>query len=124
MRLGMRVIVRLALCAATLSLVGCRQGPSRIAAPSWDPEGFADAVLERLHKNSDGAVDMSEVAAAPCLAWEAQAIDTDKNKSHSRDELVARFELYQKFRLGLTSKTMQLSYKGRPLAGAKVTLVP
>jgi hypothetical protein len=119
------VIVRLIVCVASLALIaGCRQGPSRVAAPSWNPDDFADAILEKLDKNTDSAVDMTEVAAAPGLAWGAVYIDTDKNKSLSRDELVARFEMYRNRQVGLTSKQMQLSYKGRPLSGAKVTLVP
>jgi hypothetical protein len=125
MRLGERVVGRLAICVAALAFVaGCRQGPSRIAAPSWDPDGFADAVLAKLDKNSDGAVDMTEVAAAPGLAKGAVHIDTDKNKSLSRDELVARFQMYRDMRLGLASRSMLVSYKGRPLGGAKVTFVP
>jgi hypothetical protein len=32
--------------------------------------------------------------------------------------------MYERLRLGLKPKAMQLSYKGRPLVGAKVTLVP
>jgi hypothetical protein len=125
MRLGKRVFVRLTLCVTALTLVaGCRQGPSRVEAPSWDPDGFADAVVAKLDKNSDSAVDMTEVTAAPGLAWGAVYIDTDNNKSLSRDELMARFEKYKNLQLGLTSKTMQVSYKGRPVAGAKVTLVP
>jgi hypothetical protein len=118
-------MVRSFVCIALLALVaGCSQTPSRVEAPSWDPGDFADAILEKLDKNADGAVDMTEVAAAPGLAWGAQYIDTDKNGKFNRDELVARFELYLTRRVGLTSKQLQLSYKGRPLSGAKVTFVP
>jgi hypothetical protein len=119
------VLVRSIFCIALVALAaGCSQAPPRVKAPSWDPDNFADAILEKLDKNSDGAVDMTEVTAAPGLAWGAVYIDTDKNKSLSREELVARFEQYKNLRLGLTSKTMQLSYKGRPVVGAKVSLVP
>lgn len=105
-------------------VVGCSRGPSRISAPAWDPEGFADAIVAKLDKNGDGSLDKSEFSAAPGLAWGAKPIDTDKNGSLSRDELVARFALYKKMRLGLTTSQMQLTHQGRPLVGAKVTLVP
>lgn len=111
----------------TLMMVGaagCSRTPSRVAAPSWNPEGFADAVLAKLDKNGDGSLDKNELAAAPGLAWGAKAIDTDKNGSLSRDELVARFALYKKMRIGVTTAQLQLSYKGRPIVGAKATLVP
>ena len=105
-------------------LLGCSQQPSRIEAPSWDPDGFADEILTKLDSNEDGALAMAELAPAPGLAFGAKYIDTDGSKSLSREELVARFELYVERRLGLTSKQLQLLYKGRPVPGAKVTLVP
>ena len=105
-------------------LVGCSNKPSRIDAPSWDPDGFADAIMTKLDANTDGSVDAKELKGAPGLEWGARYVDTDKNQQLSRDELVTRFQMYKDMRLGLGSKQIQLSYKGRPLAGAKVTLVP
>lgn len=114
---------RLLVWLVVLTL-GCSQRPGRVSTPSWDPEGFADAVLAKLDKNSDGSLDKTELAASPGLNAGAKAIDTDKNGSLSRDELVARFALYKKMRIGITSAQIQLVYKGQPLDGAKVTLVP
>jgi hypothetical protein len=105
-------------------LVGCSNKPSRIEAPSWDPDGFADAIMTKLDANTDGSVDKAELARAPGLEWGATYIDTDKNGSLSRDELVARFQMYKDMRLGIKNKQFQLSYKGRPVPGAKVTLIP
>jgi hypothetical protein len=120
------VLIRVSLAAGVLLsvLVGCSQAPSRIEAPSWDPDGFADAILAKLDTNTDGSLDANEFKGAPGLEWGARYIDTDKNQQLSRDEILARFEMYKKMRTGLTSKHMHLSYKGRPLGGAKVTLVP
>lgn len=104
--------------------VGCNRGPSRIAAPSWNPESLADAVLAKCDKNSDSSVDKTELTAAPGLAWGSKAIDTDKNGSLSRDELVARFAIYKKMKIAITTTQAQVFYKGRALNGAKVTLTP
>ena len=98
---------------------GAAERTERITAPAWDPDDFADAILAKLDKNTDGAVDKPELAAAPGLAWGAKYIDTDKNGALSRDELVQRFAMYVKMRLGLTTKQFQVSYKGRPVTGAK-----
>jgi hypothetical protein len=119
------MVLRL-VCFLGLALsVGCgTKTPARVEAPSWDPEGFADAILEKQDANSDGSLDTAELATAPGLAFGAKFIDTDGNKLLSRDELVARFERYVERRLGLTTKTMQLSYKQRPVSGAKIRLVP
>jgi EF hand len=106
------------------AIFGCSQAPKRIAAPAWDPDDFADAILAKLDKNTDGSVDKPELVAAPGLAWGAKYIDADKNGALSREELVNRFAMYVKMRLGLTTKQFQVLYKGRPVAGAKVTLVP
>jgi hypothetical protein len=105
-------------------LAGCTGKPSRIEAPSWDPDGIADAIMAKLDANTDGSVDAKELKGAPGLEWGARYIDTDNNQQLSREELVARFEAYVKMRTGYTSKQLQLSYKGRPLGGVKVTLVP
>lgn len=105
-------------------MAGCSQGPPPIDVPTWDPDGFADAILAKLDKGGDGSLDATELAGAPGLAFGAKYADTDKNKSLSREELVKRFEMYVERRLGLTSKQMQLLYKGRPVTGAKVKLVP
>jgi len=112
------------MCLVSLVVIGCGQAPSRVTAPTWDPEGYAEAVLAKLDKNGDGALDKGELSGAPGLAWGARPIDKDKNGSLSREELVERFAIYKKMRLGLTSNQMYVYHNGRPLAGAKVTLVP
>lgn len=114
----------LGLVCCACALGGCGQGPSRVSAPSWDPGAFADAILEKLDTSGDGALDSKEFGAAPGLAWGAKYIDTDNNGALSREELVARFQIYEKMRLGLTSKQIQLLMNRRPLVGAKIQLVP
>jgi hypothetical protein len=110
--------------ASIAFLAGCTRAPARIEAPDWDPDDFADAILVKLDANKDGSLDKTELTAAPGLAFGAKYIDTDKNETLSREELVARFTVYKDRESGLTSKQMQLSYAGRPVAGAKVKLVP
>jgi hypothetical protein len=110
--------------ASIAFLAGCTRAPSRIEAPDWDPDDFADAIVAKLDANKDGSLDKTELTAAPGLAFGAKYIDTDKNETLSREELVARFTVYKDRESGLTSKQMQLPYAGRPVAGAKVKLVP
>jgi hypothetical protein len=112
-----------ALCC-WIAVCGCVDRPSRVQAPSWDPSGFADEVIEKLDTSGDGQIDSTELAAAPGLAFGAKAIDTNSDGQLSRDELVERFQSYVKLRIGLTSKEIRFLYKGRPLAGAEVRLVP
>ena len=107
-----------------LLVVGCSDRPSRIRAPKWDPEGFASAVIEKLDTNGDGQIDESELAPAPGLAFGARFIDANSDGSLSRDELIQRFQFYVDRKIGLTTKELQIFYKGRPLSGAQVKLVP
>jgi hypothetical protein len=106
------------------SVSGCSRSPTRIEAPAWDPEGFADAIITKLDKSADGSLDKSELSAAPGLAWGAKHIDRNKDDKLTPEELVERFTLYEELRLGLTRMELQLVYQSKPLADAKVRLVP
>jgi hypothetical protein len=116
--------VRLFVLYWWIPFCGCADQPSRIAALSWDPSGFADVAMEKLDTNGDGQVDDTELAVAPGLAFGAKSIDSNSDGQLSRDELVERFKTYVDRRVGLTSKEIRFLYKGRPLVGAEVRLVP
>lgn len=106
------------------TILGCRQGPDRVAAPEWEPDQFADQVLAKLDASADGALEADELIIAPGLAWGAKYIDANQDGVLSRDELVARFEFYRNLNVGATSKELEFVYKGRPIPEAKVKLVP
>ena len=113
------------LCViANAFVLGCRQRSARVAAPKWQPDRFAAAVMSKLDENGDGLLDKSELAAAPGLTWGANHIDTNSDGVLSREELIARFTMYRDLRVGQLSKSIQLSYRQRPLAGAQVQLSP
>jgi hypothetical protein len=117
-------MVRLFALCWWILVCGCADRPSRVQAPSWNPSGFADAVMEKLDTSGDSQIDAGELAAAPGLAAGAKFIDSNSDGKFSHDELVGRFQFYVDRRIGLTSKSMQFIYKGRPLARAEVRLVP
>jgi hypothetical protein len=119
-----RPFVRLFALCSWISVCGCVDRPTRIQAPSWNPSGFADEVMEKLDTNGDSQINAGELAAAPGLAFGAKSIDTNSDGMLSRDELIDRFQIYVDRRVGLTSKEIRFLYKGRPLAGAEVRLVP
>jgi hypothetical protein len=121
---GPQVFLLVGLAAGLVLGAGCSGLPPRVDAPDWDPDGFADAVMEKLDASGDGQIDAAELAAAPGLAFGAKHIDTDGDGQLSRDELVARFEFYVQRRIGLTTKEIQILYKNRPLRNAQVKLVP
>lgn len=116
----------LAACAVLLAgaTTGCGGSSTRVAAPSWDADAFAEAVFARLDANQDATLSREEAAASPGLAWGFDRADADQNGALSVEELVSRFELYEERRLGLTVQDFQVSWNGRPLPEGKVQFVP
>ena len=119
-----RPFVRLFALCWWIPVCGCVDKPSRVQAPSWDPSGFADAVMEKLDTNGDSQIAKAELAAAPGLEFGAKFIDSNSDGQLSHEELVKRFQFYVDRRIGLTNKSMQFIYQGRPVARAEVRLVP
>jgi len=120
-----RPFVAIALLFIVMSPIGgCSQTPSRIEAPDWDPPALAERILSELDKNGDAHVDAQEWAVAPGLAAGARYIDRDKDGRLGHDEIEARFDLYRDLRIGIRQQSFQLTYKGRPVAGAETVFVP
>jgi hypothetical protein len=111
-------------CALAALATGCSGGPARVEAPSWDPEGIADRILETLDKDANGSVSAEELAASPGLAAGSKPIDANGDGALSRDELVARFEKYAASRVGVNPTNYTVLYKGRPVSGATVEFIP
>jgi len=109
---------------AAMAISGCNRGPGRVEAPDWDPSDLAEQIVADLDKNADAQVDETELAAAPGLAAGARFIDANEDDRLTREELEARFKLYEQREIGLRSHTFQLSYKGRPLPEAEVVFAP
>lgn len=113
----------LALIAAA-ALSGCSKSPARVEAPAWDPESFAEAAIAAFDGDGNERIDKSELSKAPGLAAGAALIDQDGDGALTLEELTSRFALYAEQKLGLSGRTLRIVYRGRPLAGADVTLVP
>lgn len=107
-----------------LSVSGCSMRPPRVEAPQWNPDRFADRVLEELDTDGDGALSKAETAAAPGLAAGASQIDSDGDGSLTREELVARFGLYKQMRLAIVSKDVVLLVNGKRAKGVALRFEP
>lgn len=118
-----RILTLLVIC---LLWTGCSGGPSRVAAPSWDPAGMADQAILDLDGNGDGKLSMEELDAAPGLKYCAQMLDDlgDGDGSLNREEIAARISDYVKSKVGLVPFSCTLILNKRPLVGAKVRLLP
>jgi hypothetical protein len=109
---------------ASAALIGCSNRPSRIAAPSWDPDAQSSKALELYDKNQDGVIDQKELTEAPGLASAAWHLDKDGDKGVNKKELQDRLQLYKDLQTGLVSLSLKVTLNGRPLSDAEVVLTP
>lgn len=85
---------------------------------------MADRAVTDYDKDGDGLLSMSELEAAPGLKYAAQQLDADRDGNLGREEIRARLAEYERMQAGLTSFTCTVIMGRRPLAGARVRLVP
>ena len=102
---------------------GC-SGPSRIAAPAWDPPANSDAAMQLWDQNQDGLLDAEELTQCPGLRSDLPAIDSDQDGTISRDELQARLEAFEQNQTGLKAAYFRVKLNGKPLADAQIRLIP
>ncbi len=119
-----RISIFFGIVLIVSSVWGCSGKPPRMQAPAWDPEGMAKAAVDSADKNNDRALSAAELVTFPGLLARLKILDENKNGSIEESELVARLQLYKEMRTAYRPKTIQVTYKGQPLANAKVQLIP
>lgn len=103
---------------------GCwGRGPSRVVAPEINPGAAAAAAMEQYDTNKDGKIEGTELDAAPGLKAALSRMNPG-GKSVDAAQIAARIQKWKDSRVGRTSVACTVTRKGRPLASAKVTLVP
>jgi hypothetical protein len=117
-------VITVLLTILAVGLLGCYRLPPRLEAPDWEPEAMAKAAIDSADKNTDRILDAEEQEALPGVKAAAKAIDTNENGKIEESELVARIQLYRDMRTAYRRKSVLVKYQGRPLANAKVHLVP
>ena len=109
------------LCAA---LAGCGGKSAPLSAPTYDPAGMAQAAVSQYDKNGNGRLDGAELDAIPALKLSLAAIDTNKDKAISLDELTTRFESYKAANVGALGVSVTVRVNGTRMGGVAVTFVP
>lgn len=128
-RLGANGPIACLFVVALATLAGCGRGPSRVAAPTWDPEGAASRAIEMYDKDGDSKLSDEELADVPGLKYCAKLLDSPQDKGDgdgllSREEISRRIQLYRDSRTAWTQFNCRVSLGGRPAVGAQVKLVP
>jgi hypothetical protein len=79
-----------------LGLAGCSSSsdthPLESPAPKYDADAVAKAAMTQFDKDGNGGLDAGELAACPALLSGFAAVDTNKDRKLSADEIVKRVE--------------------------------
>ena len=117
--------VKLVWLPIVLSLAGCSSNvPKRIHPPGVDANAAGRAAVEQYDANGDGKIDAAELEIAASLLSAMATLDTDGDGAVSAEEVAARIRKWQDDKVGLMGVDCQVSYQGRPLAGATLIFEP
>ena len=114
----------LVLIAVAFSLSGCGGKNAPLSAPSYDPEEMARAAVQQYDKNGNGQIEGAELDACPALKGALTAIDANKDKAISVDELTERFRAYKQGAVAVVGVACVVKLNNRPFEGALVTFTP
>jgi hypothetical protein len=111
--------VTLALAAFLVS--GCG-GLSELKPPQVNADEAASAAIEAYDSDGNGALSEAELAKLPALTLKSS--DKDGDSQVSAEEIAARIRVWSEGETGLMSFYCMVTFDGRPLEGAEVTLDP
>ena len=103
---------------------GCSGGPQRVKPPRIDTSAAATQAMELYDTNHDGKLSQEELAKCPGVLISMDGYDTNHDKLVDEEEFRDHLVHLLKNGTGATQLACNVSYQGRPLAGAKVVLEP
>ena len=80
--------------------------------------------MDQLDADKNGKLDTEELKNCPGLQRSRKEIDSDNDGAISSSELQKRMQDYIREQIALNNTPIIVSYGGRPLAGAKIELIP
>lgn len=107
-----------------LLIAGCSGAPGRISSPDVDPEKAAALAMEEFDRDGDGVLNGEELQACPALVYAMPVYDTNRDKQLSEEEVAAGIGRWATARIGAILLPFRIQLDGRPLAGAKVEMIP
>lgn len=120
---SIRAAMRSSLLIAGMVLPGCHPGPREVAPPELNAAAAASAAISQYGKDGDGTLNASELSGSPALTEAFERIDADHDQSITGAEFTQRLESWKQGST-LIPLTCSVTLRGKPLAGARVRLVP
>lgn len=108
----------------TLAIAGCSQLPSGPSRPSFNPSASGDKAIELYDANGDGKIDQDEAEKSPGLLNAFPRVDQDGDSALTADEIADRVRYYKSAATTIVDGGVDVTVRGRPLAGATVTFEP
>jgi hypothetical protein len=118
-----RIGPRLPPCALTALalLTGCSR---EVKAPPISPEAAGKQAVAQYDRNGDGLLDAQELAHCPALKGSLKEMDKDGDGKLAAQEISDRLTAYKNSNVARMSLSCEVTYRGEPLEGATVRLVP
>jgi hypothetical protein len=120
-------MTRIGIAVGLIAVAGCTQSGTGLhvaPVPTYDLDAIPQAILAEFDKNKNGSIETNEAQACPALSGAFAAIDTNRDRRLSADELRKRVEQYAASRTGSVEVGCAVRLDDQPLAGATVTFVP
>src|SRR5690606_36559422 len=103
---------------------GCNSRPAAVKPPNYDPQSFADSILERCDSDGSGSLTEKEADQIPGLVSRWSRYDTDKDGAITRSELESRVQEWVDRGDGIASINCVVRLKNRQIGDVQVKLIP
>ncbi|MBN1912417.1 MAG: hypothetical protein JW818_22035 [Pirellulales bacterium] len=103
---------------------GCSRTPPRVYLPEVNASAAGEKAMELYDTNKDGRVDGAELDAVPVFKRSMKWMDTDGDNAVNAEEVTKRIVRWQELKTGRTGVSCRVTFRGRPLANAKVVFEP
>jgi hypothetical protein len=111
------------LLGACVVLSGCTGKTSNLPPLEIDP-GAAAAAIKAYDSDGDGNISTAELKKAPALKSALARLDTSGDGRITADQINDRIAAWRRSKIAMLRLQLVVRQDGRPLPGAKVTLVP
>ncbi|MDC0937118.1 hypothetical protein OAS39_12605 [Pirellulales bacterium] len=116
------IAIGAAVAIALAGLAGC--GQKQVEITKFDAAMVTQLAMEQLDADKNGELDNNELENCPGLIKSRKQIDGDENGTISAAELQQRMQDYIDQQVAILPYPLVVTWRGRPLAGAKIELIP